>query len=176
MWSSGGRRLKDLHCFAFMCLSTSLLHIHSPKAPFVFCLSLIYSLLISPPPFLFWPVCFQHLLWFRADACLRIEVLSRPWYKFLVKANEWTYSKKQHFTRKLPWKWAVVVKRGICLWLSPHGLITPARSGLSIPLCGGLFHPQQTMWITVCTLALVRQQVQTAGFLVAHPVPRHYSS
>ena len=128
------------------------------------------------PPFLFWPVsqCFQHLLCFRGDPCLKIEVLPRPWYKFLVKANG-KYSKKWHFTRKLPESGAVVVKRGQRPVLSPHGLITSTPQD-SITSCGWLSDPQQTVWITLCTLALVTQQVQTAGFLAVHPLPRYYSS
>ena len=100
---------------------------------------------------------------------------SRPWYKFLVKANEWKYSKKWHFTRKLPESGAVVVKRGQRPVLSPHRLITSTPQD-SITSCGWLSDPQQTVWITLCTLALVTQQVQTAGFLAVHPLPRYYSS
>lgn len=67
-------------------------------------------------------------------------------------------------------------KKGICLLFSPRSLIIPAQSGLPITLSALLFHPLWTVWVTICTLALVIPQVQTAGSLAVHPVPRYYSS
>lgn len=123
--------------------------------------------------------CFQHLLGFRGT--LEIEVLSGPWYTesrdwFLVKTNEWLYSKEQHFIRKLTWKWAAVIKWGICLLFHPQkpDHFCPIRASHHI-VCFAV--PSSTdRWVTMCILALVIQQVQTADFLAVHPAPRYYSS
>lgn len=54
-------------------------------------------------------------------------------------------------------------KRGQCPAPSPYGRSFHPQD--SITFCGWLFDPQQTVWITLCTLALVTQQVQNSWLL-----------